>query len=100
MAATCFLAATLTAGILTTLWQARIALRGWGATGRAVTEAQRQTMLLPLVDARTRMIVVMPGHASFWDVALRHGTDLVSTTGWSNSTTPLWRPYVSEIATV
>jgi hypothetical protein len=47
-----FVAATLFTSLMTTLWQARIALRGWGSAARRdmnsqVTETQRHTLLLP-----------------------------------------------------
>ena len=52
VAATLIVLVILCAGVMTTLWQARIGLRDWGAaaargTDRSAVAAQRQTLLLP-----------------------------------------------------
>jgi hypothetical protein len=50
VAAALLVFATMIAGLMTTLWQARIALRGWGAgqeLGQETSETQRRTLLLP-----------------------------------------------------
>jgi hypothetical protein len=52
IAVTLIVLVILCAGVMATLWQARIGLRDWGAaaqrgTDRTAVEAQRQTLLLP-----------------------------------------------------